>query len=69
VLGVVTSKLDAIRAAQITGDIPQNVNFAIRATAARAFLDAHNVPYKTARSTEKIAAEARTYTVLIECWE
>lgn len=46
VLGMVVSKLDAIRAAQITGDIPQNVNFAIRAEVARAFLDAHNVPYK-----------------------
>jgi len=74
VLGVVTSKLNAIRAARITGDIPQNVNFAIRAEVARTFLDAHNVPYKTARSTttrstEQIAAEARSYTVLIECWE
>jgi len=69
VLGVVTSKLNAIRAARITGDIPQNVNFAIRAEVVRAFLDAHNVPYQTARSTEQIAAEARAYTVLIECWE
>ena len=74
VLGVVVSKLNAIRTAQITGDIPQNINFAIRATTARAFLDAHNVPYQTARtstarSTEQIAAEARAYTVLIECWE
>lgn len=73
VLGVVTSKLNAIRAARITGDIPQNVNFAIRAEVVRDFLDAHNVPYKTARkstarSTEQIAAEARAYTVLIECW-
>ena len=74
VLGVVTSKLNAIRAARITGDIPQNVNFAIRVESARTFLDAHNIPYKTARfanarSTEQIAAEARAYTVLIECWE
>ena len=28
-MGVVVSKLDAIKAAMITGDIPQNVNFAI----------------------------------------
>lgn len=28
-VGVVVSKLDAIRVAQATGDIPQNVNFAI----------------------------------------
>jgi hypothetical protein len=29
VIGVVSSKLDAIRVADITGDIPQNINFAI----------------------------------------
>ena len=74
VLGVVVSKLNAIRTAQITGDIPQNVNFAIRVESARTFLDAHNIPYQaarttTARPTEQIAAEARAYTVLIECWE
>ena len=30
VIGVVVSKLNAIKAASITGDIPQNVNFAIK---------------------------------------
>ena len=40
VVGVVVAKLDAIRVARSTGDIPQNVNFAlsVRETA-RAFLD------------------------------
>ncbi len=33
VIGVVTSKLNAVRTLARTGDIPQNVNFAIRASA------------------------------------
>jgi uncharacterized protein len=43
VVGVVVAKLDALKVASATGDIPQNVNFAIKASVAQAFLDAHNV--------------------------
>ncbi len=57
-----------------TGDIPQNVNFAVSAWSARAFLDAYNVPYETAPSEPKlaardVAAQAREFTVLVECWK
>ena len=50
------------------------MNFAISEGAVRAFLDAHDVPYKTAPSnrtmpTVDIAAKAKGYTVLIECWK
>ena len=38
VVGVVVGKLDALQVASITGDIPQNVNFAIKAGVARSFL-------------------------------
>ena len=74
VVGVVVSKLDAIRVARATGDIPQNVNFAISAGASRAFLDAEGVPYETAPSLKElepveIAAAARKFTVLVECWK
>ena len=60
--------------ARLTGRLPQNVNFAISEEATRAFLDAHDVPYKTARldktmPTTDIAAKAKGYTVLIECWK
>jgi S1-C subfamily serine protease len=73
-VGVVMAKLNAIRIARATGDIPQNVNFAIGAGTVRAFLDANNVPYETAPSTNKlepadVAAKARGYTVLIQCWK
>lgn len=73
VVGVVMAKLDAIKIAYATGDIPQNVNFAVGAGTARAFLDTHDVPYETAPSTDElkpadVAAKARRFTVLIECW-
>ena len=74
VVGVVVAKLDAIRVARSTGDIPQNVNFAVGASATRAFLDAEGIPYETAQSDGamapvEVAAVARKFTVLVECWK
>ena len=74
VVGVVVARLSAIKLVRATGVLPQNVNFAISAGSARAFLDNHNVPYETTRSnrprgTADIAAKAKNYTVLIECWK
>ena len=74
VVGVVISKLDAVRAAKVTGDIPQNVNFAIKGNLASNFLEAHGVPYSTAaggkdRPLAEIADAARAFTVRVECWE
>ena len=43
VVGVVVGKLDAVKVASVTGDIPQNVNFAIKAGVLRSFLDASAV--------------------------
>ena len=73
-VGVIVSKLNAMQVAQVSGDIPQNVNFAISAPAARAFLDAYDVRYETVTSSisleaSEIADRARKYTVLIECWK
>jgi S1-C subfamily serine protease len=72
VIGVVVSKLDAVGVARATGDIPQNVNFAIKGGVLRAFLDAHAVSYTTATGTQPLAAEAiatraRQFTVLVQC--
>ena len=74
VVGVVVAKLNAIRIARSTGDIPQNVNFAVSAGTARAFLDGQGVPYETTPSDNTmdpadIAAAARKFTVLVECWK
>jgi S1-C subfamily serine protease len=73
VVGVVVGKLDALMVAGLTGDIPQNVNFAISAWTVRSFLDAYNVPYETAPpeprlTASEVAAKAQEYTVLVECW-
>lgn len=70
VVGVVVSKLNAKRIAELTGDIAQNVNFAIKPELLRLFLDANQVPYSTeqprkALSTVEIAAAARAFTVQI----
>jgi serine protease Do len=48
VVGVVTAKLNAVAVADLTGDIPQSINFAIRPDAATRFLETHNVRYETA---------------------
>ncbi len=62
------------RTARRTGQLPQNVNFAISEGTARAFLDANNVPYEVEPSnqvlpTADIAAKARDFTVRVECWK
>ena len=52
VIGVVVSKLNAMRTAEMTdGDIPQNVNFAVKGTEALTFLRANNTEPRTAAST------------------
>ena len=72
VVGVVTAKLNALRFARATGNITENINFAIKTGALRDFLDNSAVPYQTAKpgsemKTADIASGARTYTMLISC--
>jgi S1-C subfamily serine protease len=72
VVGVVSSKLNALKMVKATGDLPQNINFAIKTGAMRDFLDNSVVPYKTAEpkselKTAEIARQARAYTMLISC--
>ena len=47
IVGIVTAKLDAALVARFTGDIPQNVNFALKAEVARTFLDSNGIAYQT----------------------
>jgi S1-C subfamily serine protease len=73
VVGVVTGKLDWFRIAKATGDIPENVNFAIKTGMLRDFLDNSAIAYQTATETKgdlktaDIAKSARGYTLLISC--
>lgn len=76
VVGVVSMKLDDGKMARATGQVGQNVNFAVNGQTVRAFLDANQVPYKTGggwfsreKSNADIAEEARKWTVLVECWK
>ncbi len=71
-VGIVTSKLNAMELARYTGDIAQNVNFAIKAEVAKAFLDSRGIKFGTARSDQQmpvadVADAARPFTVYIEC--
>ena len=73
VVGVVVSKLNAARIAQRIGDIPQNVNFAVKGTEAAEFLRRAGTPPRMAdsRGPERSAAEvgelAHRSTVFIRC--
>lgn len=72
VVGVVVSKLDVLRAASISGDFPQNVNFAIKANILAEFLAANNIRYQTgfrddALDSADLAEKARDMSVVITC--
>ena len=72
VVGVVVSKLDAVVVFDATGDVPQNVNFAISQGVLQSFLDSHAVDYATRNSTAPlpnadIAERARQATVQVIC--
>jgi S1-C subfamily serine protease len=76
VVGVVESKLDAVKTLQMAGDIPQAVNFAIRASEAVEFLDRSRVLYRSETTdtvpdlkVADVAARARQFSVPIECSE
>ena len=72
-VGVVVAKLNAVKIASETGDIPQNVNFAIKSSVAVAFLDAHRVPHSEndapplPLSTPEIATQAQALTAQVLC--
>lgn len=73
VTGVVTSKLNALRVMAKSGDLPQNVNFAVKASLAAGFLDARQVPWTAgaprARKLEPpdLAELARRSSVFVAC--
>ena len=74
VIGVVTAKLNAVRTAQETGDVPQNVNFALKGAVVRSFLEIHGIDYTRQPSDEPLtpedlAALAHGFTVAVTCRE
>jgi serine protease Do len=72
IIGVVVSKLNTLRVSDITYDIAQNVNFAIKASIAIDFLEAQRLTVETVANTQTlapadIAERAGAFTVYIEC--
>jgi S1-C subfamily serine protease len=73
-MGVIVSKLNALAIANVTGDIPQNVNFAIKVSTLSAFLEAHKIAYETDSATHPLsntqrAERAEASSAQIECWK
>src|SRR5262249_45886531 len=78
-VGIVTAKLNDALAIRITGDIPQNVNFALKAEVVRTFLDSNGIVYHSAPSDTSILWRnkqlspadvgdiARPFTSRLEC--
>lgn len=77
VVGVVAMmKLSDSKMAKATGQLAQNINFAVGGQTLKAFLDAHQVSYSTGgsffslgKSKADLADDARKWTTVIECWK
>jgi S1-C subfamily serine protease len=73
VIGVIKNSLDTVGTAMAIGKIPENINFAIKGSIARVFLDSNNVRYgtgatDTSMATPRIAETADQSVMLVECW-
>lgn len=75
VVGVVSMKLDDKKMVSATGQVGQNVNFAVNGQTLRAFLDANKVNYSSGsmfafeKNPADIADEAKKWTLVVECWK
>lgn len=73
VVGIVQSKLNALSVARATGDLPQNVNFAVKSARATTLLRAAGVAPAAAgtqageKSIADIVEAAKRFTVLVRC--
>jgi S1-C subfamily serine protease len=71
-VGLVVSKLDVLRLAAITGDMAQNVNFAVKPEVIKSFLDSNNIRVSaidpgSRLEPEVLAQRAKEFTVKLEC--
>ena len=72
VVGIVESKLNALAVAAANGDIPKNVNFAVKSSIALNFLEAAGISssYGSGRRLKDVAdvaALAQGFTVQVQC--
>ena len=74
-MGVVVAKLNALAVARITGDIPQNVNFALKVATLASFLEAHGIGYTPADAAARElpitqrAERAESGSIQVACWK
>lgn len=73
VVGVSVAILDSDIVHEETGTLPQNVNFAVKSSVLRMFLNAHGVKFKTVRAgpsadRRKMAKKATKALFAIQCW-
>jgi len=72
VIGIVTSKLDALAVQKRTGDLPQNISFGVRGEIAQTFLQKHAARFASGAGgprleNTEVAAIGRSITVLVAC--
>jgi S1-C subfamily serine protease len=71
-VGIVTSKLNVLTTLKNAGDIPQNVNFAVKASVAANFLQDNSVKFQIGEASQPMKAadladQAKALSVHIEC--
>ena len=71
-VGIVSSKLNFLSEIKSQGDIPENVNFAIKASVAANFLQDNNIKFQIGEATQvmrapDLADEAKALSAYIEC--
>ena len=72
IIGVVVSQLNKLKVAKAIGSLPENVNFGIKASAVKQFLNTSGLPSSWSRrskrmSTKDIAKVAEKQTVMVMC--
>ena len=72
IVGVVVAQLNKIKFAETTGSLPENVNFGIKASTVKQFLNTSGLPTKWSErtqplSTKELAKIAKSQTVMVVC--
>ena len=72
IVGVVVAQLNKMKFAKVTGSMPENVNFGIKASTVRQFLTSSGLPTKWSKrsksmSTRELAKIAKNQTVMVVC--
>ena len=72
VVGIIVSKINALRLAHVTQDVAQNINFAIKSSIAANFLEVNNIQTQIGSIAQpleptEIAERAKQFTVQVTC--